>query len=137
MRGQKKDEAIEPERPIMDFSSFLEELASGDVNRYLGEKLSEVVAAVKEFQKVGKLKIEISVKPEAHLAKIDVATKVELPQPPLPGSIMFFRGDTALSKEDPRQLVINLRDLKPAKADEVRDADGPARTVRDTDNRNQ
>lgn len=113
----------EPETPVMLFSELIESHSNGDIDRFLSEKLSEVIAAVKETQKGGKIVVELSIKPEAAYAKVDVTCKTTIPQPPLPGAIYYFRGDTALSKEDPRQLMINLRDLGGKKPTEIRDTD--------------
>ena len=119
----KNDDPTEPSAPVMDYAEFIETLSNGDANRYLSEKLSEVVAAVKECQKAGKLVIELSIKPEAHLAKVDIGVKLTLPQPAVPGTIFFFRGDTALSREDPRQLTISLRDVGAKPAAPLKDLD--------------
>jgi hypothetical protein len=123
VKKQPDTDPTEPAPPVMDFAEFVETLSDGSVNRHLSEKLSDVVTAVKETQRAGKIVVEIHVKPEAHLAKVDVACKVTLPQPPLPGTIFFFRGDTALSREDPKQISLNLRDLGEKKPTEMRDPD--------------
>lgn len=124
----KKDDQTEPDAPTIDFSSFLETHAEGDTNRALSERFASVIAAVKETRQKGEMTIKIALIPDGEArAKVDLNCTLKLPQPPIGGDLFHFFGDTSLSKEDPRQLKINLRDLGAKKPTEMRDPGAPSK----------
>lgn len=119
---KKPDDPTEPDAPAIDFAAFVETHADGDTNRALSERFSSVIAAVKETRAKGDMTIKISLNPDGESrAKVDVSCKLTLPQPAIGGDLYHFFGDTSLSKEDPRQLKINLRDLGERKPTEMRE----------------
>jgi hypothetical protein len=122
-KNQETD-PTEPDAPTIDFASFLETHADGETNRALSERFSSVIAATKDTRQKGEMTVKIQINPDGeYRAKVDIACSLKLPQPPLGGDLYHFFGATSLSKEDPRQLKINLRDLggKSARADETRE----------------
>jgi hypothetical protein len=119
----QKNDATEPDAPTIDFADFLETHADGDTNLALSERFSQVITAVKECRQKGSMTLKIEIDPDGESrAKVDIAATLKLPQPPLGGDLYHFYGSSSLSKEDPRQIKLNLRDLgsgsKPA---EIRD----------------
>lgn len=93
-----------------DFATFLMDLAHGEVNRELSERLEAVVKSVNETNKSGSLTIKISIVKEGTMAVTKVDCKTKLPEEDMPGTMFFFSMDGhTLTREDERQLT--LREL--------------------------
>lgn len=98
-------------RPFMD---FLREHRNGATHDELTTALQELVAAVTDTGKGGKLTFTISVKPagrDSGALEVGAETKVSPPKP-VPGIAIFFATpDNNLQRQDPRQSSLNLREI--------------------------
>ncbi len=97
-------------RPFVDtlrdveFGGLLDEL--GDVQR-------EVVAAVSETGKAGKIIIELDYKPEGNgQLAIKASVKKKVPTFPRGTSIFFITPERNLTRQDPRQQTLPLRTVE-------------------------
>lgn len=100
-------------RPFMD---FLREHRSGATHEDLSDRLQELVAAVSEENKGGKLVLTITVKPMGKGDGLEVGADIKLAPPlPVPGTSIFFASvDNNLVRQDPRQQAMELREAPPA-----------------------
>lgn len=87
-----------------DFSSVLEELAHGDVNRQASDQLGEVVRAVEATGKKGRIVVVIDVTKEGSKCVLDASIKTTKPQTGAPATMFFFGKDGEILRDDPRQL---------------------------------
>lgn len=91
----------------MDFSTCIMDLAHGDVNGSLSEKLEKLIEAVDETGKAGVLTIKLGVKKEGTMAVVHIDATIKLPEPAMPSTMFFFNEDgKSLTREDPRQLTL-------------------------------
>lgn len=96
------------------FMQTLRELRKGAALADAGEKLQQLIAAVREAKKGGKLTLTIEVKPakgDTDILTIQDAVKVALPEPERGVTIMYATDENTLQREDPRQP--KLADLRP------------------------
>lgn len=85
----------------------LMEIRQGDLLEELGEKLGELVGAVRATGKMGEIKLSLKVKPAAKgvLALID-DLKVKLPEVAREATIFYPTEDNGLSRFDPEQMKL-------------------------------
>lgn len=106
-------EATEEAPGTKPFGAFLHEHRSAGLHNEAGEGLAALVAAVIENQKKGSLTITINVEPakgdERSVVVSDVL-KVKAPEPSKPQSRFFSDPHGNLSRRDPRQPELPLRD---------------------------
>ena len=95
-------------RPFMD---FLREQRNGLLHDELSDKLQELVAAVVEAKKAGKITITIALKPEGDVIVSADEVKVALPKVPNSPSIFFPTVENNLQRQDPRQAAMELRPI--------------------------
>ena len=100
------------------FMDFLREHRSGLTHCELTDALHELVAAVTDEHKAGKITFTLTIKPLAKGDGLEVACDVKLAPPKAaPGTSIFFATpDNDLSRADPRQQAMELRDIGPAAA---------------------
>lgn len=118
--GEVLDEAPKP------FSQFLIEQRGGGLHGEVSEKLQTLVAAVAEHGKAGTLTLTISVKPvEGNLGQYVVSDDVKVKAPePARGASLFFADDVGnLSRSDPRQPELPLREV-PSAEPQIREVPG-------------
>lgn len=98
------------------FLKFLGEHRNGVTLDLLGEGLQQLVAAVSDEQKAGSLVLTISVKPLGKGDGLEVAAKVDVKAPKTaPGvSIFFATPNNDLTRSDPRQIAMELREVAPS-----------------------
>ena len=98
------------------FNDFLREHQNGSTHSDLSEKLQELVAAVSEEGKVGKLTITISIKPlgKKDGLEVSVEAKTSPPKPTAGVTIFFASPENNLVRQDPRQTALELREIGPA-----------------------
>jgi len=87
-----------------DFTTVIEELAHGDVNRQASEQLAEVVRAVEATGKKGRIVVVLEVTREGAHCVLSAAIKTTKPQVGNPSTMFFFGKDGAILRDDPRQL---------------------------------
>jgi hypothetical protein len=102
-------------RPFMD---FLREHRTGITHDMLSDALQELVAAVTQEGKAGKLVLTIGVKPLGKNDGLEVSAMVECKPPKeTAGTAIFFpTPDNNLVRQDPRQQAMELREITPASA---------------------
>lgn len=108
------------------FSQFLIEQRAGGLHSEVSEKLQTLVAAVAEHGKAGALTLTISVKPvDGSVGQYVVSDDVKVKAPePARGASLFFADDVGnLSRSDPRQPELPLREV-PAAPSTIREAPG-------------
>lgn len=88
----------------MLFSEFIEQYRSGALDNAVGMELQKVVAAVQGYQKVGQLKLTISIRPKIG-GELDISVKHEkkMPYRDTMNSIMFVTPEGNLIPDDPHQ----------------------------------
>jgi hypothetical protein len=101
---------------LNDFVSTLMEMRNGSVAADCSRKLAEVILAVCETGKQGKITLQINVKPaKVNLGKV---TEVELkhtcktdrPEHDAGYTLFFPTEDGSLSRQDPNQIALDLRE---------------------------
>jgi hypothetical protein len=103
-------------RPFFDTAR---EIRRGQFLEECADKMQEVIAAVEESGKVGKLVIEIAVAPASKgQGAVKVADKVSVKLPSLPAgeTIMFVTNDNNLVANDPRQTALELKSVESTQA---------------------
>ena len=101
-------------RPFMD---FLREHRNGTTHDELSDALQELVAAVVEEGKSGKMVLTINVKHAGRgSGALEVAAEIKVTPPKSqPGVAIFFASpENNLIRQDPRQTAMELREIGPA-----------------------
>lgn len=116
-----EDQAVSPTKP---FSQFLIEQRGGALHGELSEKLQELVAAVAEHDKGGTLSLTITVKPAGTGTSMYVVAdevKVKTPLGERGASLFFADGEGNLSRSDPRQPELPLREVPAPDKQQIRE----------------
>jgi len=102
-------------RPFYD---FLREHRNGATQDELADALQELVAAVTSENKAGRLTLTVSIKPAGNSGALEVGSEVKIfPPKQTPGvSIFFATPENNLTRIDPRQTTMELREIGPAQA---------------------
>lgn len=112
------------DRQIRPFGDFLAEINTGLSHTELSEAFNALVTAVSEIGKVGTLTYVIKVSPAGHMADGMVSivdeVKVKLPAPRRPDSIWYVTSDGNVSRHNPDQMRLPLREV-PAPAQSLAD----------------
>jgi hypothetical protein len=100
------------------FNDMLREHRNGITHDTLSDKLQELVAAVTQEQRAGKLVLTIGIKPMGKGDGLEVSAEVKITPPKeTPGvSIFFSSPECNLVRADPRQQNLELREIGPATA---------------------
>jgi hypothetical protein len=95
---------------------LLQEHRAGATHDEISDAIREVVAAVTDEQKAGRVAINITVKPRGKGDGLDVAVECKaFPPKATPGVSTFFADkDNNLSRQDPRQANMDLRPVPAA-----------------------
>ena len=95
------------------FSDLIDRIDAGGFADDIEEGLRDVVGAVQESGKTGKLKLEIKIKPasEGNDKQLFIVPKVDTtePKPTRPPSILYADEDARLHGSDPDQMEMELR----------------------------
>jgi hypothetical protein len=94
------------------FSRLLSEFREGESQAELSEQLQEVVAAVRDTGKPGKLTYTIIVKPSGNAIVVTDEIKTKVPQMPRDASIFFATDQNTLQRENPNQKRLDLRTVE-------------------------
>lgn len=102
-------------RPFMD---FLREHRNGLTHDSLSDALQEIVAAVVQEQRAGKLTLTITVKPMGKQDGLEVSADIKATPPKETAgvSIFFATPENNLARQDPRQQTMELREIGPTAA---------------------
>lgn len=103
------------------FLQFLQDHRQGNLHEDLTRKLHELVGAVAEQKRGGKLTLTISIDPleNATGGAVEVSDDVvlKLPKPPAPSSVFFVTAGNNLSKTDTANPKLPLRSVGEQPAD--------------------
>lgn len=103
------------ERWVRPFADVLHDIRRGAAHDEASEALAEVVAAVAEHRKPGKVTVTVDIKPYANVAEalaVDVQIKSTVPEADHDATLMFADERGVLSRDNPNQPSIpGLRDV--------------------------
>jgi ABC-type thiamine transport system ATPase subunit len=112
--------APQPDDPgrTRPFADVLIELNRGKTHAELSRALQDVIAAVRDTGKPGKLAFALAVKPARADGMVEITDQVavKLPAYDRPASMFFVTDDANLSRNDPRQTELDLG-LRPVPTD--------------------
>lgn len=108
------------ERQIIPFATVLQQVAKGSVHNELSELLADLTADVYEHQKPGTLTVVVKLEPTkgGETLTVSVTPTVKGPRA-TQASIFFASEDGQLTRQDPRQIVADVRALGIAKSGEI------------------
>jgi hypothetical protein len=105
-----------PESPqVRPFAAVLQEHRNGGLHSELSERLAEVVSAVRQLGKPGAVTVTLTLKPADGQGNAVVVTdeiKTKVPQPERPSGLFFADDHGNLSRRDPRQPELPLRQVR-------------------------
>lgn len=88
------------------FGVVVAELADGELEQRLTAEFADVVRAVEDTGKPGKLQINILVGTDGKMIRVVADTKVTIPKPPVEGTAFFSDDRGGLHLENPRQAKL-------------------------------
>lgn len=129
----------------MPFSQQLAVLNRGAEDRELTEKLSQVVAAVLQYRKPGKISIELTLSVDAsaqvtsafQAVKIQPKIDFKIPQPGRRVDFVFANIAGDIIRDDPEQRSFDLRDVSHMREATDRDLEDLDDDIRDLDGQPQ
>lgn len=112
---------MDENRHVRHFAEWLHDQHAGATHNELSEALNDLVEAVQETGKVGSLTLTVKVKPAARgqVRRVLVSDeiKVRKPEGDRAEAIYFVDDNHNLSRRDPDQPELPLRQMKPANMD--------------------
>lgn len=92
------------------FTDVVRQLQGGKVNEEMSNKLSECIEAAREYNKVAKLSIELTIQPDAASGQYFIKDKPNQTLPEKPRATTMFWGtpDGNLTRKNPDSLELNL-----------------------------
>lgn len=114
-------ETVDP--TVQPFAAFLQDLRGGRAHAELTDAFAELIALVAERNKAGTLTFKLTVKPDAgvQVTVIDEVS-VKAPKSTRPVSLFFITDEHGLSREDPRQPKLPLREVPPRDTRDLKEA---------------
>lgn len=107
------------DKQIRPFADWLTEQRGGITHTELSEALNAVAEGVLEHGKAGSVTLVVTVKPAGtadHQVVVLDDVKVKVPVGTRPSSLYFVSEDANLTRSDPRQPMLPLREVeRPAK----------------------
>ena len=101
--------------PARAFAQFLAEQRNGLTHTELSDALNKLVEAVEEAGRPGELVLRIKIKPAGKVAAgtviVEDEIKVKQPQGERSASIFFVTPENNLSRKDPHQEDLPLKDI--------------------------
>lgn len=98
------------------FAEFCANYGRGDLDHRLVETMKEIVRAVRETEKVGKLTLTLKVSPNGDgIVILSSDIKKLVPEPSVPDALFFTNEEGELLRRDPRQQDLPLREVPAAK----------------------
>lgn len=114
----------EEERRVRPFAEFLQQQARGRTHDELSEALHNLLRAVQETGKGGKVQLTIDVKPlgkgDERQVIVTDSVAVKMPAPKRAETFFFIDDDGNLTRTDPRQPELPLRDVSRTEAAEAK-----------------
>ena len=109
-------------KQIRPFAGWLGEQRNGVLLGELSDALNEVVSAVQEVNKEGKLTLTLTIKPAGEgMVAVQDKVALALPVPDKRPSMWFVDNDHNLSKQNPNQMTLPLREVPRDEPTELRD----------------
>lgn len=108
---------------VKPFAQFLLEQRAGVLHAELGEKLQELVVACGDTNKSGTLALKIKVAPTKNGVALEVSDEIKLSLPEHDrGASLFFKDKKGnLSRKDPNQQELPLREIPGGAAADISD----------------
>lgn len=100
----------EPDRQVRPFADWLHDQRHGLTHIELGDALNDLIEAVTATGKAGKLTFTVSIKPEGGMVVVRDEIEVKLPKPDRDPSLFFVDEDMNLTRDNPVQGRLALRD---------------------------
>lgn len=108
-----------------NFTQVLQGLRRGQTRAELDEELTKLVNRCRETGKVGDLTLKIKVRPDDEsVVSLEDQVTTKLPEFPRGKSIFFATPDGVLTRDDPRQKDLHLKEVDGGTAGD----DAPAET---------
>lgn len=103
----------QPETARKPFAAFVQEQRNGALHGELSDRIAELVLAVAETGKKGKLQLELTIAPNADGMTVTVSDKIKVVPPEGErGAAIFFIGENgSLTRRNPAQTELPLRDV--------------------------
>lgn len=107
------DQDSTPERARRPFAAFIHEQRGGGLHGELTDVFAELVLAVIEHQVKGALQLQVLVAPNKDGVTVTVTDKIKvtLPEGDRGAAIFFVDEDGNLSRQNPRQQELPLREV--------------------------
>jgi hypothetical protein len=108
------DSPTPDEAGIRPFGAWLHEQRNGSLHAELGEHLADITARVVELQKGGSVTLTVKIAPTGegqNSVFITDEVKAKPPEPPRPKALFFSDSKGNLSRRDPRQAELPLKDV--------------------------
>lgn len=104
---------------INDFASYVRDVGDGDLHAALSEKLLEVVKAIEEAEATGQkpsatMTLKLTLSMESGCVKTVPAITTALPKRSLKTSLHFVTPEGNLTRDNPRQMDLGLREVPAA-----------------------
>ncbi|HEY3021859.1 MAG TPA: hypothetical protein VGJ32_16790 [Solirubrobacteraceae bacterium] len=99
------------------FASWLQDQRGGGLHGELSDALAELVAAVREHDKGGSLTLTVKVAPNGESVMVSDDVKVTPPKPARGASLFFADHQGNLSRRNPAQPELPLREVPADDAD--------------------
>lgn len=99
------------------FGRLMSEFRGGRSLTDLAEALQQCVAAVKDTGKPAVLRYSMTITPTGNAVSVTDKVEVKLPAPEREQSIFFPTGENTLSRKDPAQRELELRELAPPRVE--------------------
>jgi hypothetical protein len=109
-----QDSPKQDESGIKPFGAWLHEQRNGSLHAELGEHLADITARVIELQKAGSVTLTVKIAPTGegqNSVFITDDVKAKPPEPPRPKALFFSDSKGNLSRRDPRQAELPIRDV--------------------------
>lgn len=99
-------------RQIQPFAAVLQQIAKGTAHAELSELLNQLTTAVAEHRKAGTLTLTLRIEPTKGTDTLTVSATSVLKAPrATEASIFFATDDGNLTRDDPNQLQLPLREV--------------------------
>ena len=104
------------------FTRLLQDFRDGESLSELSEVMQKCVAAARETGKSATLKYEITFSPQGNGIVVTDKVNEKIPQPDREGGIFFADENNNLTKDNPNQKKLDLREVVIQKPEELKEA---------------
>lgn len=110
---QPNPDAVPEERRVRPFADVLVELNRGRTHAELSKDLQDLIAAVMDTGRKGTLTVQLTVAKSKASGQVEVIDNVvtKLPRPDRAASIFYVDDDANLTRTDPNQPELPIRDV--------------------------